>query len=59
MKSYAGVRLNDRVLGPIGALWIADDKPINPDDMPLEILRQFAPSAAAELATQKTLDNLE
>ncbi len=56
-ESYIGIRLEDRMLGPIGTLWIADEKPIEKSVMPLEILRLFAPSVAAVLATQKALDN--
>ena len=57
-QSYVGVRLEDHLMGPIGTLWIADDKPMDPEDMPLAILKLFAPSAAAQLATQIALDNL-
>ena len=56
MVSYVGVKLCDRLYGGIGTLWIAHDQPIKPDDMPLTILRLYAPSVATELATQKALD---
>jgi len=55
-RSYIGIRLDDRLMGPIGTLWIADKEPIDEADMPLAILRIFAPRVASELATQKTLD---
>lgn len=56
-NSYVGVRLDDRLMGPIGVLWIADDKPIAKTDMAMEILRMFAPAASAELAMQIALDS--
>jgi DNA-binding CsgD family transcriptional regulator len=56
-QSYVGVRLDDHLLGPIGTLWIADNKPIDPGVMPMDILKLFAPSVAAELATQIALEN--
>lgn len=54
--SYVGVRLEDNLLGPIGVLWVSDDKPIKESEMVIEILRFFAPSVAAELAVQIALD---
>ena len=57
--SYIGVILEDRLLGPVGALWLMDDKPIRRDLLPLEVLRVLAPRTAAELAVAKTLDRLD
>jgi DNA-binding CsgD family transcriptional regulator len=54
--SYVGVRLDDKLMGPIGVLWIAHDKQIDESEMVMEILNQFAPSVAAELATQIAID---
>jgi len=58
-ESYIGIRLDDRLMGPVGTLWIADDKPIDQDSMALEILRLFSPRVAAELATQRALDSMD
>lgn len=56
MSSYVAIRLSDRIYGNLGTLWIADDKPIDPDDMPLAILRLYSAPVSAELATQLALD---
>lgn len=56
---FVGLRLDDRLLGPVGVLWIMDDKPINRDLLPLEVLRVITRRAAAELALAKTLDLLD
>ena len=53
---YVGLRLDDRLVGPVGVLWIMDDKPINRDLLPLEVLRVISRRAAAELALAKALD---
>ncbi len=57
--SYVGVRLDDRLLGPLGTLWIMDDKPIDTSEHPEKILQLFARRTAAELALAKTLDRLD
>jgi DNA-binding CsgD family transcriptional regulator len=54
--SYIGIRLTDSLLGPIGVLWISHDQPIEESEMVMDILKQFAPSVAAELAVQIALD---
>ena len=54
--SYVGLRLEDKLMGPIGVLWISNVQPIDESEMVLEILRFFAPSVAAELAVQIALD---
>lgn len=56
---YVGLRLDDRLVGPVGVLWIMDDKPVNRDLLPLEVLRVISRRAAAELALAKTLDLLD
>jgi hypothetical protein len=56
VRSYAGVRLDDRILGTVGALWIMDDKPMDPAAEPLLVLRMIARRAAPELALARTLD---
>lgn len=56
---YVGLRLDDRLVGPVGVLWIMDDKPINRGLLPLEVLRVISRRAAAELALAKTLDLLD
>ncbi len=56
IRSFAGVRLDDRLLGPVGALWIMDDKPLDLSTEPLLVLRLLARRAAPELALAKTLD---
>ena len=57
--SYVGVLLEDRLLGPVGSLWLMDDRPIRRELLPLEVLRVLAPRTAAELAVAKTLDRLD
>ncbi|VAX38838.1 hypothetical protein MNBD_PLANCTO03-1119 [hydrothermal vent metagenome] len=57
--SYVGVILEDRLLGPVGSLWLMDDRPIRKELLPLEVLRLLAPRTAAELAVAKTLDRLD
>lgn len=56
--SYVGLLLRDRLLGPVGTLWIMDDKPIKKDLLPLQVLRVLCRRTAAELALAKTLDML-
>ncbi len=56
MDAYVGIKLTDRVFGGIGTLWIANDNPIDASDMPLAILKLYAASVSAELATQIALD---
>lgn len=58
-RSYVGVKLEDRLLGPVGTLWIMDDKPIDANEHPEKILQLFARRTAAELALAKTLDRLD
>ena len=58
-RSYVGVRLEDRLIGPVGTLWIMDDKPIPADLCAAQILGLFARRTAAELALAKTLDRLD
>ena len=57
-EAFAGVALVDRVIGPIGTLWVAHDEPIESGDVPLGLLRLFAPRTASELAVQRMLDEL-
>ncbi len=57
--AYIGVLLEDRLLGPVGTLWIMDDKPVNPDLLPVQVLRVLARRTAAELALAKTLDRID
>ena len=57
--SYAAVRLDDRFLGPVGTIWIMDDKPLDRSQLPFQVLDVIAPRAAAELALAKTLDKLD
>jgi len=52
------VRLDDRVLGPVGTLWVMDTKPIDPETMPLEVLELFAPRTASELAMHRLIDEV-
>ena len=58
-RSYIGVGLYDRVMGTVGVLWIADDKPISTDLHAEQILQLYAGRTAAELALAKTLDRLD
>jgi DNA-binding CsgD family transcriptional regulator len=55
-QSYAGVRLDDRILGTLGLVWICDDKRMHGSDMHLEALSLIACSVAAELAVQVMMD---
>ncbi len=57
-QSYVGVRLDDRLLGPIGSLWVLDDKPMPHADMCAEILSLYARRTAAELAISHTIDQI-
>lgn len=57
--SYAGVRLDDRILGPIGLVWICDDKPMPAERMFIDVLKMIAPSVAAELGVQIALDQAD
>lgn len=57
-QSYVGVRLEDRLLGPIGTLWVIDDKPMPHADMCSEILSLYARRTAAELAISRTIDQI-
>lgn len=57
--TYIGVRLDDRLVGPVGVLWIMHDKPINRDLLPLQVLRVLRRRTAAELALAKALDALD
>jgi len=57
--SCIGVGLCDRVMGTVGVLWIADDKPISADLHAEQILQFYAGRTAAELALAKTLDRLD
>jgi len=56
IDSYAGVRLDDRMIGTLGLIWIADTQPMTEEGMHLDLLNQIAPSIAAELAVQVALD---
>jgi len=56
IESYIGVRLDNRILGTVGLLWICDTKPMPVDGMHLEVLNLMAPSVASELAVQIVLD---
>ncbi|MBK7403046.1 MAG: response regulator transcription factor [Phycisphaerales bacterium] len=56
IRSYAGVRLDDRLLGTVGTLWIMDDKPLERGADVEMILRLFGRRTAAELALAQTLD---
>jgi len=56
IESYAGVRLEDRILGTLGLIWICDVKPMSSVGMQLEVLGLIAPTIAAELAVQVALD---
>lgn len=57
--SYAGVRLDDRILGPIGLVWLCDDKPMPAEHMFIEVLKMIAPTVAAELGVQIALDQAD
>jgi DNA-binding CsgD family transcriptional regulator len=56
VQSYVGVRLEDRLLGPLGALWLMDEKPITDASDAEQSLAILAPRTAAELALAQTLD---
>lgn len=56
--SYVGIRLDDRLMGRVGMLWIMDDKPIRQELLPVPVLHVLAPRTAAELALAKALDKL-
>lgn len=56
VRAYVGVRLDDRVVGTVGTLWVMDDKPIDPDTGVELILRLFGRRTAAELALAQMLD---
>lgn len=57
--SYVGVRLDDRLMGPVGTMWIMHDKPVDQSLLPVQVLRVIAPRAAAELALAKALDRVD
>jgi DNA-binding CsgD family transcriptional regulator len=59
ITSYAGIRLEDRILGVLGLIWIADIKPLPIDGMHMDILSMLAPTVAAELAVQVVLDQFD
>lgn len=55
-ESFAGVRLDDRMTGVVGVLWVMHDREIPESLGVLEALRIVARRAAAELALARVLD---
>ena len=58
VESYAGIRLDDRLLGTVGTLCVFDDKPMPHAEMCIEILMHYARRTAAELAITRTIDDV-
>jgi len=56
IESYAGVRLDDRVLGVLGLVWICDTRPMPDDETILETLSLMSHSIAGDLAVQIAFD---
>jgi len=59
VESYAGIRLDDRLLGTVGILCVFDDKPMPHAEMCIEILSHYARRTAAELAITRTIDDVD
>jgi DNA-binding CsgD family transcriptional regulator len=57
-EAFVGLRLDDRLLGPVGAMWIADDEPLESAELHEKVLRLLAPRTAAQLALARTLDQV-
>lgn len=56
-ECYLGVRLDDRLTGPIGVLWVMDDSPAHDPFLMQQVLSILAPRTAAELALARALDD--
>ncbi len=56
VESYAGVRLDARVLGTVGCLWVAERKPFADPAFVQDVLRLLRRRVSTEMAFRAVID---